>query len=361
MRIAVNGWRLQGKMTGVGRYLYNILRHWDRELLPPGAEVTVYTSQPVNLALPDGMRRAVLGPDVRLLLWENAVFGPRVAADALFCPSYSRPLLARAPTVVTQHDAVSATHPQFFPPSQRYYNALYGWSARHATRIAADSAASRDDVIRTWRPEPERVRVIQLAPAEHIRPIGDARARLTGYDAPFFFFVGKLSGRRHLPALFEAFAILKRETRLPHQLVLSGLNPHQLDIKGHVERLGIAGDVRFCGFVSDEELNLLYSAADAFVMPSVYETISLPVMEAQAAGTAVVCIDTPGLREITGGHARMIERLDERLLAEAMRGLAESPDERRRLAERGLEHSRRFSWRRCAQETLDLIVEAAGA
>lgn len=361
MRIAVNGWRLQGKMTGVGRYLYNILRHWDHQLLPAGAEVTVYSSRPLDLPLPPSMRREVLSPDARMLVWENLAFGPRVKADVLFCPSYSRPLLTRAPSVVTLHDAVSATHPQFFPKSQRYYNTLYGWSARHATRVAADSAASRDDVIRCWGPAADRVRVIQLAPAEHIRPIPDARARLSGYQAPFFFFVGKLSGRRHLPALLEAFALLKRETNLPHQLVLSGLNPHQLDIQSQVDRLGIASDVRFCGFVSEEELNLLYCAADAFVMPSVYETISLPVMEAQAAGTAVICIDTPGLREITGGHARMIARLDERLLAAAMRDLAESPDERRRLAALGLVHSRRFSWRRCAAETLELILEAARA
>src|SRR5262249_57232875 len=113
-----------------------------------------------------------------------------------------------------------------------------------------------------------------------------------------------------LPPLLEGFAEFKRRTGLPHRLLLVGLNPHQLDLGALTARLGIDESVRYSGFVDDDDLNRLYNAAEAFVMPSVYETTSLPVMEAQATGAPVVCIDSVGLREITDGAALMIARLE---------------------------------------------------
>src|SRR5207244_3322468 len=106
---------------------------------------------------------------------------------------------------------------------------------------------------------------------------------------------------------------------------------------------GISEHVRLCGYVSDEELNLLYNRTEALVMPSVYESSSLPVMEAQAAGAAVVCIDTDGMREITGGAASTFPRLDAGALLAAMVRVVEDEPFRRDIASRGLEHSKRFS------------------
>src|SRR5262249_29842349 len=119
--------------------------------------------------------------------------------------------------------------------------------------------------------------------------------------------------------------------------------------------------VRRCGYVSDEELNLLYNCAAALVMPSVYETVSLPVMEAQAAGAPVVCIDTAGMREITGGAAAMIPTLAPEPLCDAMVRVADDQALRTDLRVRGLEHAKQFSWARCARETMAVLAEAGRA
>jgi glycosyltransferase involved in cell wall biosynthesis len=256
-------------------------------------------------------------------------------------------------------------HPDLFPPAVRYfYNPLYGWSARHATRVVAATEASRQDIARGWGVPLEKIRAVPLAPAEVFRPLDDpaaiaqVRARYLGGEEPFFLFVGKLSGRRSLPPLLEAFAELKR-TRLRHKLLLVGLNPRQIDIQRLTMELDVADRVKHAGYVTDADLAALYNAAEAFVMPSVYETVSLPVMEAQASGTPVICIDTPGMREVTGGAALLVPRLAKQPLVAAMGALASDPERRRRLAAEGLVNARRYSWRRCAAETLEVLDEAA--
>ncbi len=205
-----------------------------------------------------------------------------------------------------------------------------------------------------------------MAPAEFFKPvkkdsnIDAVRKRHIGSaNKPFFLTVGKMSGRRNFPLLLEAFAEFKRRTPLPHKLLMIGLNIHNIDIAGLIEKLGIKNDVLNPGYVSDEELNLIYNAAEAFISPSVYETICLPVMEAQAAGLPVICIDTPGMREATGDAALLIPKLEIDELVEAMTRIAEDAALRRELAANGLSYSKRFSWQKCAADVLAVLTEAA--
>lgn len=371
MRLAVNGWRIHGRRTGVGRYLLNIVRYWDRDMVSNTIfdKVTFYSQKLLDRAgapLPPNIDEQVLDPDCRMLLWENLRFGPTVTDDVQFCPSFSRPLIARGRTVVTSHDAVQHYHPELFPFYTRlFYSPLYGWSARNAHLAITDSEAARRDIVEGWGVDRKRVRVVYLAPAENFRPatndpgIPGARQKHVGSSAPYFLFVGKMSGRRKIPALFEAFGEFVKRTQFPHQLVLVGMNIHNLDLVKMIHDNGIENRVSVCGYVTDEELNLLYNAADAMVMPSVYETVSLPVMEAQRVGAPVVCIGTEAMRDITGGAAELVAKLEVPALFAAMQRLAQDADYRAELSERGQENSKRFSWKKTAWETLQVLEEAA--
>lgn len=369
MRLGVNGWRLQGHRTGIGRYLFNVVRHWTAGAGSGGIEaITFYTPRPIDrqhTPLPGNIRERVLGPVWPMLVWENLCLAPVVREDVLFCPSYSRPLWSRARTVVATHEAMLPQHPELYPLSARvFYRQLYGWSARQATLVITSCEAARQDIARYYRVPLSRIRVVYMAPAEVFRfrrddaRLGEIRAQYTGSSA-FFLFVGKLIFRdRNVPRLLEAFAALRRRTSLPHRLVIVGLGT-RTRLAERVAQLGIADDVVFFDYVPDEDLGLLYNAAEAFVLPSPIETLSLPVMEAQASGTPVICADTPGLREITGGAALLMPRADGPALAEAMARLAGDPALRHDLAARGLTAVARFSWRRCAAETLAVLEEAA--
>ena len=236
MKLGVNGWRLQGTLTGVGRYLLNVLRQWDHSAGETVFDqIRLYTSQPLEIdgwEPPPSIERRVLRPDARMLVWENVRLGPFVDDDLLFCPSHSRPLWTGGRTVVAVHDALAHRRPELFPWSVRlFYRRLYDWSSRHATLVITASEAARDDLASGGVPA-AKIRVVYMAAAETFRRLdpgaarhGEVRQRLVGGSDPFFLFVGKLSGRRSIPLLFEGFAEFKRHTSHPHKLVLVGLNP----------------------------------------------------------------------------------------------------------------------------------------
>src|SRR5262249_5311226 len=117
MKLGINGWRIHGQRTGVGRYLLNVVRHWTADLAPAFSQVTFYCQRPLDrseVPVPDNIAVKVLPSELPMLVWENALLGPTADCDLLFCPSFSRPLLSRARTVVTTHDAVQQLHPELF-------------------------------------------------------------------------------------------------------------------------------------------------------------------------------------------------------------------------------------------------------
>ncbi|MGH9967695.1 MAG: glycosyltransferase family 4 protein [Pyrinomonadaceae bacterium] len=302
-----------------------------------------------------------------MLVWENLRLGPVADDDVVFHPSFSRPFAARGKTVVSLHEASYFLYPELFPKSvPLFYNRLYAWSGRHATLVVVGSEDSKKDIARYCRIPLSRIRVAYMAPAEFFKPVKKdpqieaVRERFIGSaNTPFFLTVGKMSGRRDFPRLLDAFAEFKRRSSLPHKLLMVGLNIHNVDIAGLIEKLGIKDDVLSPGYITDEELNLIYNAAEAFISPSVYETICLPVMEAQAAGLPVICIDTPGMRETTADAALLISKLEVDELVEAMSRMAEDAALRRELVETGLVSSKRFSWQKCAADVLAILTEAA--
>ena len=371
--LGVNGWRLLGQRTGVGRYLLNVLMHWDRDAVASRfRQIIVYTPRalgPERMHLPPNIECRVLKPDARMLVWENMVFGPRVSDDVLLCPSFSRPLIARGRTVVVMHEASHKLFPQFFPERRRnslswLYLNLYGWSARHASLVISDNDAARSDVIRAYGVDARRVRAIPLAPLDEFRKseadtdIAAVRRKYFGGDVPYFLHVGKLSPYRNVPALMQAFSRLKQQADLPHKLLVVGKNELGFAIQHLAAKLGIAAHFLHLEYVADADLVSIFRAATAFVMPYEYNTVSLTTMEAQACGIPVIA--TESLREMTGGIAVLCERPDVSSLADALLMLARNDELCRTLGEQGRAFALQFSWRRTSLATLDALASVAG-
>jgi glycosyltransferase involved in cell wall biosynthesis len=374
MRLGINGWRIHGHRTGVGRYLLNTVRCWSREFARGTFdEVRFYSHLPLDrneIPLPEWMGHKRLGPAMRMLLWENLRLGPTVDDDVLFCPSFSRPRVTRAKTVVTVYEATLALYPQYFPRNHFFarpdlYIPIYRWSAQNATLVLTTTQAAKNDVMKAFGVPEERIRMAPLAPAPEFVPIRDTaalrsiREKYFGEDVPYFLFVGKLTPRRNVPMLMEAFARIKDKHRLPHKLLVAGINTTGIDLAGHAKSLGISSHFVHTGYVPNEDLLLLYNASDCFVLPYSYEALSLTTMEAQAVGVPVITTDVPGLRETTGGHALLLPEAAVEPLAEAMLRIAEDRELHRRLGEDGLAFMKEFTWERTARATLETLWEAA--
>lgn len=370
MRLGINGWRMVGRPTGVGRYIYNIVSQWDAKCVGQRFnDVTIYSHKPLDAdqkPLPSSIQQKVIAPDWRMLLWENLRLGPTVADDVVYHPSFSRPLWQRGRSVVVIHEIIHEIYPHLFPRSvQLFYSRLYRLSARQATLVICGVEESRQDIARHIGIPLDKIRVVPMAPAGFFRQpcspefIAETCKELVGEDMPYFLFVGKLSGRRSIPLLLNGFAQFKQRTNLSHKLVVVGLNIHNLDLAGSLAELGITDDVIYPGYVSDEVLKALYQGAVALVSPTLYEPISLPVMEAQAAGTTVIATDSAGMRDTMGGFGMLLQKPSPETMADAMEELASNPARQAELARDGQVYSQQFSWRRTAELTLDVLAEAA--
>ncbi|MDQ4078327.1 MAG: glycosyltransferase family 4 protein, partial [Chloroflexota bacterium] len=176
------------------------------------------------------------------------------------------------------------------------------------------------------------------------------------YNLPAIYalFVGTIEPRKNLVSLLKAFRIT-RERHPNLKLVLAGKKGWLYEeVFQTLHKLGLESEVIRLGFVPDEDLPALYSAARYFVYPSLYEGFGLPVLEALACGTPVICSDRSSLPEVAGDAAILVAPDEIGALVQAMERVLIDSTLRQAMRERGIEQARRFSWERAAKETLAL-------
>ncbi len=361
MRIAVDGRELAGQPTGVGRYLAEILDAWNGLAAAGAHEIVVCASQPVPLPQHGSLRASVRSASVRSAqrggtLWEQRAL-PRLAADAdvLFAPGYTGPLRTRVPMVVTIHDVSFAAHPEWFSwregTRRRLLTTL---SARRAAKIITVSDFSKREIVRHLGVGASKVEVIYSGATAWSDAPDAARE-------PLVLYVGSLFNRRHIAELIEGFSRLA--PRYPDaRLDIVGDNrtrPH-LDVDGLIAGSGSPDRIRARSYVADDELASLYRRASAFAFVSEYEGFAMTPLEALGAGVPVMLLDTEVAREIYGPAAIYVARPEPALIASALERLLHDAAERRRILEAAAVQLERYSWRECAQRTLQVLL-AVGA
>jgi glycosyltransferase involved in cell wall biosynthesis len=192
--------------------------------------------------------------------------------------------------------------------------------------------------------------------------LNGVRERYFGSNRPYILFVGKCSTRRNIPMLLEAFAMLRRETNIPHGLLLFGPNVAGFPLADICERLGIADAVvQTDGRIAHHaELVPVYAAADVFVHPSEYEGWSMTTTEALACGTAVVASNRGGLGELANGHAFMVDEPSAAAFADAIGQVLSNETLRRDLQRLARVRGAALSWEDTSRQTLDVLRDVAG-
>jgi glycosyltransferase involved in cell wall biosynthesis len=295
------------------------------------------------------------------LSWEMAAHAP----DVLFVPAHVLPLVHPRCSVVTVHDLGYLYYPQAHTRGARWYlNWSTRYNARAATHLIADSQATRRDLLTHCGVAQDKVSVVypgydpQFMPVRDDTRLCEVRARY-GLPASYMLYVGTLQPRKNLARLVAAFAALVAQGT-PADLALAGKKGWLYDaLFAQVRQLGLETRVHFVGYVPQEELPALLSGAQVFVLPSLYEGFGLPVLEAMACGTPVICSNTSSLPEVAGDAALLVNPDDTDQLASAMRRILADGGLRRDLAQKGLAQVKHFSWTRCAQETLAILEACA--
>ena len=280
--------------------------------------------------------------------------------DLLHGMAFVTPVLAPCPTVVTVYDLSFFYFPDRYPALQRIYlTSQTKRSCLRARSVITISESGRQDVHKLFGVPLEQIVVIHpgVNPSFYPRPsseIADFRDRLN-LPEQFVLHVGTIQPRKSLPTLIKALAKLERPEI---ELVLVGGRGWAFEeVYDLVEELDLEDQVRFTGYVSDEDLPLWYNAATLLVFPSVYEGFGLPVAEAMACGTPVIAAETSAIPESAGEAAMLFNAQDANGLSNHMATVLDDPRLMATMREHGLHQSRQFSWERAGEEMIKVYRE----
>ncbi len=305
---------------------------------------------------------------VQWVLGEQALL-PRLAAregvDLLHSLASTAPLRGRFRRVVTVHDLIYARFPDAHSGiREKGMRVLVPAAARRSDRVIVDSQSTREDVVELIGIDPARIDVVPLGLGAGVRqapmPERELRERLDLGGRRVLLSLSAKRPHKNLLALIDALALIPSERR--PLLVLPGYpTGHERELRERAASSGVAGDVRFPGWLPEEQIEGLWAVAGGFVFPSLYEGFGLPVLEAMARGVPVACSNASSLPEVAGDAALMFDPREERAIADAISRLMDDRALGARLRELGRGRVGRFTWERAAALTLESYARALGA
>ena len=349
---------------GIGRYVTGLAGALS-PLLEPDEKLTLlhHPAHPLKLPPASG---------ISSISWAGSPFGltqqsalPRLLAQLgaglYHSPYYLMPYRPGVATLLTVYDLIPMLFPRQTTARARL---LFRWAMvlalRTARRVIVISEATRNDLLRHFKVAPERAVTIMPAadPAFRSQPpeaVAAIRARF-GLPEQFVLYLGSNKPHKNLVRLVEAWAATARSTTA--SLVVAGAwDPRYDEARRRAEALGLRESTCFVGRVPEADLSGLYTAATAFVFPSLYEGFGLPVIEAMSCGTPVACANASSLPEVAGDAALLFDPLDVSAIASALERLLADAGLRQELARRGLGRAAGFSWTTAAQGHLAIYRE----
>jgi len=362
---------VHGKMTGIGRYLQNFLEWAAAE--KPDVDFYLYANQYTRLPLDATHLRVRLIPESITLFWDQLLLPLRMKKDKIdvfFSPYYKAPLISPCPTCVTIHDLLFLKYYDrgirekvknfFFVP---FAKAVVG----SATRVITDSRFSSQDIRHYLKTDPEKIDVVSINTPRHFFPERDPFVleevrRRYGIPGPYLLYVGNFNLHKNIRNLLSAYARLQKKGPYHgYSLVLGGVADHRSEaLMETAAELHLAGQVILTGHLAERDLRPLYSGATLFAFPSRYEGYGLPIMEAMACGTPVVCSDRTSLPETAGGAALMVDPDDIPAIAAAMKVLIDDKSMRNEFIQKGLARVKEINARPSAERIFEILLAIAG-
>lgn len=313
--------------------------------------------------------------------------------DILFVPAHGIPLIHPRRTINTIHDVAFAREESVYKQEDpkaatrrrrwflkafifvvtagryrgttlEYLNWSTAFSLRRSSTIIAVSDFTKQEILDCFPfANPGKIKVIHNgfdAEAYNQESVTDDAARRLDYygiTKPYFLYVGRLEKKKNTAALVEAMAILREEyPEIQEKLVLIGNASFGYDeVKYAIEEFNLGRDVVMPGWAEESDLPLIFKQATAFIFPTKHEGFGIPVLQALASGVPTAVSNISVLHEISGEAVRYFNHFDRHDIADAMAELVLNPELRQNLIERGLRQAKKFSWYRCATETLATI------
>jgi len=371
MRIVLNALQA-GNRSGTGRYTVELAKR-----LPALAEdCETLLIWPKHMPVPEQCRTkncshhlvSTESPFARFW-WDQVRVRAKAEhfrADVVHFPA-SIGSLARSPNVVlTVHDVGFLRDPDWFRWDRAaYYRFAIGRSIRLAAHVLADSEATAADLVEFFGIPHSKMTVVPLGVGEEFRPASEEQkiAARERHALPerFFLYVGTLEPRKNLVRVIQAWSqVAERDDSVP-DLVIAGRDGWKhVPIREAAQKSPCTRRIHFPGFIANEDLPAVLSAAQVFVWPSLWEGFGLPPLEAMACGIPVITSNVSSIPEAVGDAALGVDPYDVDAIADAMRMLAENEALRAAFSTKGLARAAAFTWDNTARRTYDVYRNTAG-
>ena len=375
MRIAIHAADLDHRrVDGTRVYLFNMLKNFGK--INSQDSFLIYHQNDFNPQLkPPVFANYSVKKSSFPLLWTQTAFAFEIwrdKPDVLWMPVHNLPILHRRnlKIIVTIHDLAFKIFPDYFTKKDLLkLNKLSDMAIKKADKIIAVSQSTKNDILKFY-PEilEEKIEVIHHGfDAEIFQKKYSAETTnklLESYKLKaksYLVYVGAIQPRKNLEILIESFEKIKKESsgwRTDLKLVIAGAPAWKAEnTLQKITASEFKNDIIVTGNLEFEKIAMLYQNAKIFVFPSLYEGFGIPVLEAMAAGTPVVCARNSSLVEAGGEAALYFKTKDSNDLAVCINKIIENETLEKEFIQKGFEHARKFSWEKCAQETLDYLLK----
>lgn len=370
MRLGIDARMYSSSFTGIGRYVYELIRNL--ATIDQTNQYLVFLNPLEHQTFqPPAANFQPCLVNANHYSWQEQTSFLRALnhakLDLMHFTHFNAPILYRRPFVVTIHDLTLSYFPGKKMTSLLHrtaYHISITNAVKRAAKIISVSEHTKSDLQKLFKISASRIEVIYEAVASEFQKITDSKklnAVRSRYhlDKPFLLYTGVWRDHKNVANLLKAFAILKRNHAFSGYLAITGKeNPYYPEVRSITKELGLENDVKFTGAVPEADLIALYNLAACFAMPSLYEGFGLPILEAFACGTPVVCSNLSSLPEIAGlDNALFFNPHDPADIAAKINSILTNSQLRETLIQRGQKRIRAFSWPQMAQSTLKIYTE----
>ena len=369
-KIVINGLQYKQNSSGIGVLI--------RDLFAPFTESTVRTCQvilpqdspdfPAKCSVEEVRIPLEHKNHIHRMVFQSFVLGRKYCKDSILLTTDSKtpffiPSSCTVLPIVT--DLAVFRMPEVYQKSRvLWWRFQYRYLCRKAQHFLAISEFTKREMVDILGLRPEQIDVVPCAASEQYKPEQDAhrleRIR-NAYQLPeqYLLFVGNQNPRKNLDRILLAYDRAIEQGGFPHHLVIAGEQGWKFDREACLATIKNRDRVHFIGFIPDEDMPAIYTAASLFLFPTVYEGFGIPVLEAQLCGTPVLTSDCTSLPEVGGEGAIYVNPYRVEDIAGGILRTLGNSERLKNLVQKGFKNTRRFSWDRSARKLNDIIERIA--
>jgi len=366
MKIGIDCRELRNYVTGIGRILLEFLgeiKGYNKDF-----NIILFGNQHTgSLLFEDVFKnyKKVIIKEKFTLWWDqiqlkNAIKKNNI--DVFFSPYYKIPLLTKTKTILSIFDVTYLLIEPYntYIRSKLYLKNFIKLASKKAQKIITCSNYTKNDLLKILNLPKEKIEVAYLGVSSKFKIIHEKNKielvkKKYGIDNKYILYVGNLKPHKNVERLIEAYNLLPETIKQEYNLVLAGGQSKRLT-KGNKQFGPIdLQSIIFVGHILDEDLPALYSGAELFVFPSLYEGFGLPPLEAMACGCPAVSSHTSSMPEILGDAALFFNPYDVEEMSLVLRQMLEDENLRSRFRQKGLERARLFTFEKMTNRILDVF------